>query len=167
MDLLKNGLNVGFPFVDNATYDLLKTRVALNEGCYKTKHNTSPVNSSFQPQRQARNASQQQEIHFQEETQLLQDGRQQRRIKYQRNPVENDDVITSKVKSGSGQDSQTSIPVCVICWSNTANTAIKDCGHVCMCLSCSRQLRPCKVGGNKTCPLCRKNITGVIKLYYA
>ena len=52
-------------------------------------------------------------------------------------------------------------PDCVVCLERTAKTAIVPCGHVCLCVTCSRALT--KLG--QPCPLCRRNMTGVIRIY--
>lgn len=48
---------------------------------------------------------------------------------------------------------------CVICLERSAKTAIVDCGHQCLCVTCARSLK------DTTCPMCRIVITHIIRLY--
>lgn len=49
---------------------------------------------------------------------------------------------------------------CIICRETDANTAIPQCGHVCMCAKCEHRLTP------KVCPFCRIRYSEVVKLRY-
>ncbi|KAL1197640.1 E3 ubiquitin-protein ligase SPL1 [Cardamine amara subsp. amara] len=49
--------------------------------------------------------------------------------------------------------------LCVICLDRKCNTVFVQCGHVCCCTTCSLRLR------EKTCPLCRRPIEQVLKIY--
>jgi len=46
---------------------------------------------------------------------------------------------------------------CVICWDSIPEAVIVDCGHLCVCMECTKGL-------NK-CPICRKDIILVIKVF--
>jgi hypothetical protein len=46
---------------------------------------------------------------------------------------------------------------CVVCLERPANTALAECGHVCTCFKCAKQL--------DECPLCRQKLTRLLQLY--
>jgi hypothetical protein len=47
--------------------------------------------------------------------------------------------------------------LCQICYSEEQNAVFCDCGHVCSCVTCAKQV--------DLCPICRKSIKSVIKIY--
>lgn len=47
--------------------------------------------------------------------------------------------------------------LCQICYSEEQNAVFCDCGHVCSCVTCAKQV--------DLCPICRKTIKSVIKIY--
>ncbi|KAL4929790.1 putative MATH and UCH domain protein [Aspergillus undulatus] len=47
--------------------------------------------------------------------------------------------------------------LCQICFSEEQDALFYDCGHVCACVVCARQV--------DICPICRKNIVSVVKIY--
>lgn len=47
--------------------------------------------------------------------------------------------------------------LCQICYSEEQNAVFCDCGHVCSCVTCAKQV--------DLCPICRKGIKSVIKIY--
>ncbi|GFG21228.1 probable ubiquitin carboxyl-terminal hydrolase 5 [Aspergillus udagawae] len=47
--------------------------------------------------------------------------------------------------------------LCQICYSEEQDALFYDCGHVCACVTCARQV--------DICPICRKNIISVVKIY--
>ncbi|KAE8354590.1 hypothetical protein BDV28DRAFT_78153 [Aspergillus coremiiformis] len=47
--------------------------------------------------------------------------------------------------------------LCQICYCEEQDALFNDCGHVCACVTCARQV--------DTCPICRRNIISVIKIY--
>ncbi|KAJ5831731.1 Zinc finger RING-type [Penicillium riverlandense] len=47
--------------------------------------------------------------------------------------------------------------LCQICYSEEQNAVFCDCGHVCACVTCAKQV--------DLCPICRKTIKSVIKIY--
>lgn len=47
--------------------------------------------------------------------------------------------------------------LCQICYSEEQNAVFCDCGHVCSCVTCAKQV--------DLCPICRKAIKSVIKIY--
>ncbi|KAI9042090.1 putative MATH and UCH domain protein [Aspergillus affinis] len=49
------------------------------------------------------------------------------------------------------------INLCQICYSEEQDALFYDCGHVCACVTCARQV--------DICPICRKNIISVVKIY--
>ncbi len=50
---------------------------------------------------------------------------------------------------------------CIICLSDKPTMAFIDCGHMITCLKCSQLVRK----KNKACPMCRKPIKGLLKVY--
>lgn len=52
---------------------------------------------------------------------------------------------------------------CVICRGSKATIAIVPCGHLCMCQDCATELAT----REETCPLCRGQVTGTLKIYGA
>ena len=48
---------------------------------------------------------------------------------------------------------------CKICFEAKIDAIVIPCGHVCICLSCSK--------GLKLCPMCRNDISQVVKMYFA
>ncbi|XP_061645137.1 E3 ubiquitin-protein ligase NEURL1-like [Phyllopteryx taeniolatus] len=50
---------------------------------------------------------------------------------------------------------------CAICCDDAADTALYDCGHLCLCYRCALKLKQ----DQATCPICRKPIRDVIKTY--
>lgn len=48
--------------------------------------------------------------------------------------------------------------LCRICWEESADAALYDCGHVVACLACARQV--------ENCPVCRRRVLSAMKLYY-
>ncbi|PLN80648.1 MATH and UCH domain protein [Aspergillus taichungensis] len=47
--------------------------------------------------------------------------------------------------------------LCQICYSEEQDALFYDCGHVCACVTCARQV--------DLCPICRKSIISVVKIY--
>jgi hypothetical protein len=47
--------------------------------------------------------------------------------------------------------------LCQICYCEEQDALFYDCGHVCACVTCARQV--------DICPICRKNIISVVKIY--
>ncbi|KAL2846649.1 hypothetical protein BJY01DRAFT_173675 [Aspergillus pseudoustus] len=47
--------------------------------------------------------------------------------------------------------------LCQICFGEEQDALFYDCGHVCACVTCARQV--------EICPICRKNILNVVKIY--
>ncbi|XP_077586519.1 E3 ubiquitin-protein ligase NEURL1-like [Stigmatopora nigra] len=74
---------------------------------------------------------------------------------------------TGPEMSASGPSSPTTPPAsddsndCAICCDDTADTALYNCGHLCLCYSCALRLKEEK----STCPICRKPIKDIIKTY--
>ena len=54
---------------------------------------------------------------------------------------------------------------CSICLEEPANAAIYDCGHVCMCLDCGKNL--IRRERFAKCPICRSTIKDIIRLYHS
>lgn len=69
------------------------------------------------------------------------------------------------VPEGEDEDVNDDDPdACQICFEHKSNTCIIECGHACMCISCSRALY--ETQGNKwVCPKCREPITRVIRMF--
>jgi hypothetical protein len=47
--------------------------------------------------------------------------------------------------------------LCQICYGEEQDALFYDCGHVCACVSCARQV--------DICPICRKNVISVVKIF--
>ena len=71
----------------------------------------------------------------------------------------------NRAASRQSNASQSEKPECSICCCEEANTAIYDCGHICMCVECAENLR----GRSRVpvCPICRRPIKDVIKVFHA
>lgn len=54
-------------------------------------------------------------------------------------------------------------PECVICMTETRDTTVLPCRHMCMCSDCAKQLR---LQSNK-CPICRTNIQSLLQIKIA
>lgn len=52
---------------------------------------------------------------------------------------------------------------CVICCEESVNCALYRCGHMCMCYKCATKMW--QPGTDALCPICRKKIVDVIKIY--
>ena len=52
---------------------------------------------------------------------------------------------------------------CKICFDAPINTVLLPCGHLCVCLECSKRL----VGSSRVCPICRTKIRKVVRTYAA
>ncbi|XP_077470298.1 E3 ubiquitin-protein ligase NEURL1-like [Stigmatopora argus] len=85
----------------------------------------------------------------------------------QRQPRLRSSSRTGPEMSASGPSSPTSPPAsddsndCAICCDDVADTALYNCGHLCLCYSCAHRLKEEK----STCPICRKPIKDIIKTY--
>ena len=55
--------------------------------------------------------------------------------------------------------------VCLICMENPTDATLVhgDTAHVCCCLGCAQSLRALE----QNCPMCRKPIEAVLRLYFA
>lgn len=51
---------------------------------------------------------------------------------------------------------------CSICFENEPNCVLYTCGHMCLCYECGQGILK---GSNPLCPLCRKPVADVIKIY--
>lgn len=63
---------------------------------------------------------------------------------------------------GEDEKSHENNPKCVVCIENKACIVNIDCGHLCLCIGCSKQLYK-KWGG---CPTCRKPLENLLKVFY-
>ena len=52
---------------------------------------------------------------------------------------------------------------CLICLTNTSDTILYRCGHLCMCYSCSLELRQHQ--RTPTCPVCRAPVQDTLRVY--
>ena len=61
--------------------------------------------------------------------------------------------------AGGGDLRSTDADRCCICFTNRKTHAIQPCGHLCLCPTCA--------GGTwRKCPLCRKNVVEVQRIYH-
>lgn len=51
---------------------------------------------------------------------------------------------------------------CTICYENVVDTVLYACGHMCLCYTCGLKL---KKMANACCPICRRTIKDIIKIY--
>jgi hypothetical protein len=56
---------------------------------------------------------------------------------------------------------------CSVCMSERSDSVIVPCGHVCLCLSCGEAVKATDDASKRTCPICRTQISSVVKLYFA
>ncbi|CAD0098095.1 unnamed protein product [Aureobasidium mustum] len=65
-------------------------------------------------------------------------------------------------RSGTGvmyyKVSEEDTKLCRICYTNEANAAFYDCGHVLACIDCARRV--------EDCPICRRRVRDVVRLFY-
>jgi hypothetical protein len=54
---------------------------------------------------------------------------------------------------------------CVVCMARAKNTVIIDCGHSCMCVSCSIDVAGGKEVGKVKCPICQVEVTRILRVY--
>jgi len=48
---------------------------------------------------------------------------------------------------------------CVVCMENTVDTVLVPCGHLCVCMQCSNQLKPLN------CPICKVAVQSVVRTF--
>eukprot|EP00457_Paulinella_chromatophora_P007762 gb/GEZN01007787.1/.p1 GENE.gb/GEZN01007787.1/~~gb/GEZN01007787.1/.p1 ORF type:complete len:426 (-),score=39.79 gb/GEZN01007787.1/:134-1411(-) len=70
-------------------------------------------------------------------------------------------VKASSVNSPKEKEQEDSKDVCGICMARKKNAVLVPCGHLYACIPCSRKLRT----GNMPCPLCRKPIRSVLRVF--
>lgn len=63
---------------------------------------------------------------------------------------------TMKAKSPSATD-------CIVCYENQVDCVLYQCGHMCLCYTCARELWRGQGGG--LCPCCRASIRDVVRIY--
>lgn len=51
---------------------------------------------------------------------------------------------------------------CCVCWENPPNSVLYTCGHMCMCYDCAVDIKENQGG---LCPMCRKEIKDIIKIF--
>ncbi|MHA1681450.1 MAG: RING-HC finger protein [Promethearchaeota archaeon] len=56
--------------------------------------------------------------------------------------------------------------LCKICLARKFCTFVIDCGHACMCTTCSRRICLSKITRERRCPICRKTIYKGVRLLY-
>jgi len=78
--------------------------------------------------------------------------------KFVREEKEASERRASKGKEKAGEPEK---GVCVVCEDNRANICLLECGHLCLCKSCSPD-----VVLKNSCPLCRSPIARSVKIYH-
>ena len=70
-------------------------------------------------------------------------------------------------------DDADAVKLCTICYEGERNAAFIDCGHVVACEECARQVLEDDGtgggganGGGAKCPVCRRGIRGVVRLWF-
>ncbi|XP_078488310.1 neuralized-a protein isoform X2 [Ciona intestinalis] len=72
--------------------------------------------------------------------------------------------VTEAGSNNDNGDGEKKDSECSLCVDAPANYAIYDCGHVCLCEACSKKLL--QIERFPKCPICRKPIKDVMKLYH-
>lgn len=70
--------------------------------------------------------------------------------------------LNDQARQGSSEESSSS-EVCSVCLTPNRLVALIPCGHVATCNSCADTI--CR-SSNSLCPLCRRNIIDIVKLYF-
>nr|XP_009859191.1 neuralized-a protein isoform X2 [Ciona intestinalis] len=73
-------------------------------------------------------------------------------------------IAPPDVREAGSNDGEKKDSECSLCVDAPANYAIYDCGHVCLCEACSKKLL--QMERFPKCPICRKPIKDVMKLYH-
>lgn len=68
-------------------------------------------------------------------------------------------IPSQKIKDHSAEKESA---VCIMCLDHAIKTAMIDCGHACLCITC---LRTIVLIGNGMCPKCRCPITRAMNIY--
>lgn len=69
------------------------------------------------------------------------------------------------IPEGADEEIDPSSPdVCIVCYANRISTCIVECGHACMCVTCSRSLYE-NQGDKWVCPKCREPIVRIMRMY--
>lgn len=68
-----------------------------------------------------------------------------------------------RVREGrsGGENNGDDLDVCAVCLTNRRDCVLLNCGHVCACLSCVKDLQP------PQCPICRQRIARTVPLFHA
>jgi 3-hydroxyacyl-CoA dehydrogenase len=82
---------------------------------------------------------------------------------YVRNPTPNDTSTDQQASTLNLSDPEktSSHLTCAICLENPRNSILTPCNHLVSCYDCSIKLQT----SNRTCPICRQQITQAIKIY--
>ena len=73
-------------------------------------------------------------------------------------PEEGPGPAAAAATEGGGAEEEEN--VCVVCFDSKVDCVLLECGHAVVCLACS--------GGLKgECPMCRRPITRIVKLFYS
>jgi hypothetical protein len=67
----------------------------------------------------------------------------------------------ASVPSGIATEAE-AIPLCIICFEAPKVRALLPCGHKTCCDECFKDP---EVSGMSTCPYCRENVTGTVRVY--
>ena len=76
------------------------------------------------------------------------------------NPDEINSVGQASEIKGQAADKEEAAE-CTICLSETANTILMPCGHMCVCLECAKAIQKSK---HNHCPICRGTIQSLIPM---
>ncbi|XP_072020540.1 mitochondrial ubiquitin ligase activator of NFKB 1-like [Amphiura filiformis] len=89
------------------------------------------------------------------------------RKRYQKYTEQRDyEDYLQRVREGRGIQGSTGSPsedvdVCAVCLTNRRDCVLLNCGHVCVCSRCVKDLQP------PQCPICRQRIARTVPLYHA
>ena len=75
-------------------------------------------------------------------------------------PILNNTHINNTINNSTNNDN-----LCVICLVNEKDTAFFRCGHKVCCNKCARIILNKKKKYEKKCPVCRREVVGVLKIF--
>ena len=76
---------------------------------------------------------------------------------------QNSERAALKKKMTELQEKQDEAQTCKICFDETINCALRECGHLAVCTTCADSL----IKNSKPCPICQKPIKGKLKIFWS
>lgn len=71
-------------------------------------------------------------------------------------------LFTLPTKEDETKDVLVSNQPCIVCWVNQVKCVVNPCGHVCMCITCTRK----HFSEQRTCPVCRNQVKSSFMIYF-